>query len=65
MTALVRTTDTAPVAPQGVVAREALGRLLSPELPLLPAANDGEGAASGRSLLVARRTRQRRRMARR
>ncbi|MEM9739816.1 MAG: hypothetical protein AAF829_08095 [Pseudomonadota bacterium] len=64
MTALVRTEDTAPIAPQGVVARDAQSRFLISGSPMAPAANDHIDADSSPSLLVSRRTRQRRRMAR-
>lgn len=64
MTALVRTNDTASVSPAGVVARDAADRFRSVTLPLPVAANDGEPAHKRTSLLVARRTRQRRRVVR-
>ncbi|MEL6661692.1 MAG: hypothetical protein AAFR33_01720 [Pseudomonadota bacterium] len=64
MTALVRTTDTAPAAPRGVVARDAKAKFLSFGTSIPKAANDGAEGTTRPSLLVSRRTRQRRRMAR-
>lgn len=65
MTALVRTNDTASVSLAGaVVARDAADRFRSVTLPLPVAANDGEPTHKRPSLLVARRTRQRRRVVR-
>jgi hypothetical protein len=62
MTAIVRTTDTAPIAPRGVVARDAQSRFLRWRLPHPVAANEDTEAPARPSVLVARRTRQRRRM---
>jgi len=62
MTALVRTTDTASPAPRGVVARDARSRFLRQALPCPVAANEDAEAPARPCVLVARRTRQRRRM---
>ncbi len=62
MTALVRSTDTASIAPRGVVARDARSRFLPQGLPHPVAANEDTETPSRNSVLVARRTRQRRRM---
>ena len=65
MTALVRSNDTASVSPAGaVVARDVAERFRTVTLPLPVAANDGESAHKRPTLLVARRNRQRRRVAR-
>ncbi|MCI4643703.1 MAG: hypothetical protein MRY64_02850 [Hyphomonadaceae bacterium] len=65
MTALVRTNDTASASPSGaIVARDATDRFRSVTLPLPVAANDGEPTRKRTALLVARRIRQRRRVAR-
>lgn len=64
MTALVRTTDSAPASPLGVVARDAQTRFLTQGKLIATAANENDEKVQGPSLIVARRTRQRRRMAR-
>ncbi|MEM1105592.1 MAG: hypothetical protein AAGH87_04310 [Pseudomonadota bacterium] len=64
MTALVRTPDTAQVDALRAVAPDAAHRFLQAGDAAPIAANDGEAPRSGMSLLVARRTRQRRRMLR-
>ncbi|MEM1151215.1 MAG: hypothetical protein AAGI03_11770 [Pseudomonadota bacterium] len=64
MTALVRTTDTATSAPFGVVARDAQTRFLTEGRLTSTTAPEAKCEEHSRSLLVTRRTRQRRRMAR-
>lgn len=64
MTALVRTNDNASVSPTGVVARDVSDSFRSVTLPIPVAANDGEPTRQRPTLLVARRIRQRRRVAR-